>query len=220
MLKLLPILAALLSVTAFADAKQLCILALGDSYTIGQGVNKNERWPEQLAQTLRAHGIDIAPPETIAQSGWTSGNVLFQIQRKKFDTAYDLVTIMVGANDQFQNRNTDFFRTDLAQLIQGAVSLAGGDPDKVLLFSIPDWGRSPYARGQDAEAISKEIDRYNAIIIALAKQNKIEYIDITELSRNGSGPSLFVEDGLHPSAKIYSSWVVSILPHVIGILKK
>lgn len=220
MFKLLPILVALLSFTAVADAKQLRLLALGDSYTIGQGVEKDERWPEQLAQTLRAHGIDVAPPEIIAQRGWTSGNVLFQIQRKKFDTTYDLVTIMVGANDQFQNRNTDFFRTDLSQLILGAVSLAGGDPDKVLLFSIPDWGRSPYARGQDAETISKEIDRYNAIIIALAKQNKIEYIDITELSRSGSGPSLYAEDGLHPSGKAYASWVVSILPHVIGILKK
>ncbi len=220
MFKFFTLLIILLTLTTPADARELRILALGDSYTIGQGVDKDERWAEQLAQALRSQGIDVADPVLIAQSGWTSGNLLFQVERKNFKEPFDLVTVMIGANDQFQNRNTDFFRTDISQLIKLAVALTGGDPSKILILSIPDWGRSPSARGQDTEAISQDIDRYNAVIAELANKNNIEYLDITELTRSGSGPTLYAGDGLHPSGNVYASWVVSILPHVIGILKR
>ena len=137
-------------------------LALGDSYTIGEGVSAAERWPAQLAERLRARGVDLAEPEIVARTGWTTDELAAGIANAAPRGPYDLVTLLIGVNNQYRVRSTDEFRAHFRELLAGAVSFSGGDPLRVIVVSIPDWGVTAFAADRDAGAIGREIDNFTA----------------------------------------------------------
>lgn len=190
-------------------------LALGDSYTIGESVQPAERWPVQLAEMLRARGFQVEDPAIVAATGWTTDELRAGIDRAvpELQERYDLVSLLIGVNNQYRGRDSEEYREQFAALLQRAIGFVPGEPLRVLVLSIPDWGVTPFARGRDPAAIAAAIDAYNAINQDAALQLGARYVDVTPVSRRaGDDPSLVAADGLHPSRKMYAEWARLALP--------
>lgn len=190
--------------------KQISYLALGDSYTIGESVPLAENFPNQLAKALNSDSILVSAPQIVAKTGWTTAELLEAIDRTAFRNKYDVVTLLIGVNNQYRNYDIAIFRTEFKRLINLAINFASGDSKKVYVVSIPDWGVTPFAKknNTNADQIAQEIDAYNAICKEEAEKLNVKFIDITPISRLvKTDQSLTATDGLHPSAKMYSLWV-------------
>lgn len=195
-------------------------LALGDSYTAGEGVEPAERFPAQLAKMLAATNVRISSPYLIARTGWTGQDLLSAYAAENFDQPYDLVTLCIGVNNQYQGQNPALFRIELRYLLQCAIKSAQGNPGRVIALSIPDWGMSPFAKNRDREKIAKEIDLYNETVAAECRNARVVFVDVTRITRKLSGdPAAFARDQLHFSPKVYRTWAELIFPFALGILK-
>lgn len=185
-------------------------LALGDSYTIGEGVPLQESFPYQFVQLLRkAAGGDLLynAPEIIAKTGWTTDELSAQIQQTTFLPAYDLVSLLIGVNNQYRGRSVTEFENEFTHLLQLAIQFAGGNNKHVIVLSIPDWGVTPFAEGRDRAQVAKEIDAYNAVCQKIAAAFECHYIDITVSQRAvGNKAEFLAADGLHPSGREYEKW--------------
>ena len=194
-------------------------LALGDSYTIGEGVREDERWPVHLATMLRAHGVDVDEPQLIARTAWTTDELSDAISAEKPQGPYDLVTLLVGVNDQYRSRPVSSFVPEFAALLKRAVSLAKRRPGRVIAISIPDWGATPFAKGRDSARIARDIDAYNSQAQALAEKAGVKWADITTITRGMlHDPALAASDGLHPSGEMYRRWAELLLPLALAAL--
>jgi lysophospholipase L1-like esterase len=188
------------------------ILCLGDSYTIGESVPVAERWPVQLAEVLRERGMDVADPVIIAKTGWTTDELSEAIDEADPQGPFDLVTLLIGVNNQYRGRSAEEYRREFRGLLARAIGFTGGRADRVLVLSIPDWGVTPYAADRDRQQISREIDAFNAINREETGKAGARYVDITPISREAvSQPALIAEDGLHPSGGMYRRWVEAVL---------
>jgi lysophospholipase L1-like esterase len=201
-------------------SRSLRYLALGDSYTIGEGVPESQRWPVQLAEALRAEGIDVGNVDIIARTGWRTDDLDAAITRTHPKGPYDLVSLLIGVNNQYQGRPLDQYRKEFPALLNRAIGFAGGKPERVIVLSIPDYGATPVGQGTgDAPRIGGEIDKYNAIAGAASGEAHVRYVDITPGSRRAADEKgLVAEDGLHPSGKMYAEWVKLALPEARAAL--
>lgn len=196
------------------------ILCLGDSYTIGQSVSEAERWPNQLARSLELDGFSVAAPKIIARTGWTTAELLTAILANLPDSTYDLVTLLIGVNDQYRGLSIDIYRQGFAKLLTLAIQFARNDPARVIVLSIPDYSVTPFARWADTVRIRQELDQFNALNRQLAVAAGAFYIDITPISRKARQDSTYLaSDGLHPSGKMYAEWVELIQPVAKKILR-
>lgn len=199
---------------------QLRYLALGDSYTIGESVDSSMRWPVQLVEKLREDSVNMADAEIIAQTGWTTDELMNGITSAQVGNDYDLVSLLIGVNNQYRGRDISNFREELVELIDIAIRKADSVPENVIVLSIPDWGVMPFAEGLDSEEIAAEIDSFNNVVREECNYAGIKFFDITDISRRASGDqSLVANDGLHPSGKMYALWVDRIYSHVYQLLK-
>lgn len=194
-------------------------LALGDSYTIGESVSESERWPAQLVTALRMRHVAIADPLIIARTGWTTDELDHAITEKNVQGPFDLVTLLIGVNNQYRGRSAEEYRDEFKALVRRAIGFAGGRAAHVLVVSIPDWGAMPFAEGRDRKQIAKEIDAFNAVNWEESVRAGVPYIDITPLSREAERhPEFIAADGLHPSGTQYTYWVELIEPKVCKLL--
>lgn len=196
-------------------------LALGDSYTIGEAVATGDRWPVQLAVLLREQKIPIGDPRIIATTGWTTDELSAGIDQANPQGTYDLVSLLIGVNNQYRGRDQNEYRDQFAALLQRAISFADGRPSHVLVLSIPDWGVTPFAAqaGRDPKVVAAEIDAFNAISRDETEKTGAQYVDITPFSRTAvDDPELIASDGLHPSGIMYAEWARLALPVAIQIL--
>lgn len=223
-------------------------LALGDSYTIGEGIAAGERWPVQLARALRAEGVMLADPRIVATTGWSTDELSAALDAYDADPlpagaaeaatprqsdpeelaasaaptktglasrTWDLVSLLIGVNDQYRGRAAGSWRDGYARLLDRAVGYAGGRADRVLALSIPDWGVTPFAvrEGRDPVRIARELDAYDAVARAECAQRGIAFVDITAVSRDrGAEPGMLADDELHPSAAMHAEWTRLALP--------
>jgi lysophospholipase L1-like esterase len=204
--------------THAADAR---FLALGDSYTIGEGVEPDGRWPVQLAAALGKSGSAVAAPEIVARTGWTTDELSAAMDKHLFHPPYDIVTLLIGVNNQYRGRDLDEYRTQFRALLQRAITLAGGRPQRVVVVSIPDWGVTRFGQhsGRDTRQIARELDSYNAANAEIAASLQVRYADVTTASRDGGDhPDMLVADGLHPSAAMYARWLETIEPQARAAL--
>ncbi len=196
-------------------------LALGDSYTIGESVKALERWPVQLTALMRAEGLNIDDPLIIATTGWTTDELSAGIDRANPQGTYDLVSLLIGVNNQYRGGDSEEYRQQFAALLKRAVGFANGRPSRVIVLSIPDWSVVPFAAGRDRAKIAAEIDRFNAINREEAERAGAHYLDITPISRQAAAdPDLIAGDGLHPSGKMYAEWARLALPGVRKALNR
>jgi lysophospholipase L1-like esterase len=195
------------------------ILALGDSYTIGQGVSEEGRWPVQLTARLEEQGID-SQVTIIARTGWTTENLLFSLATKPPEGTYDLVSFLIGVNDQYRGGKPEEYRVRFRELLERAISFAGNQPQKVIVLSIPDWEVTPYAERMPPRSLEFDIDDFNAVNLQEAQTYGVRYVDITPISRQVTNDKeLIAQDGLHPSGAMYALWVEELLSQVLEIIK-
>lgn len=194
--------------------KKITYLALGDSYTIGESVEINQRFPVQLINSLRGRGYPCEEAEIIARTGWRTDNLMTAINGQNITDTFNLVSLLIGVNNQYQGRPINVYRTEFRQLLEQAIAFAGGDENKVFVLSIPDYGVTPFGSSNTAQ-ISSEIDTYNAINLEITDSLKVQYFDITPISRMAANdPALLANDQLHPSGKMYQLWVSLMLNDV------
>jgi lysophospholipase L1-like esterase len=202
--------------TTTTNNQSLTYLALGDSYTIGESVPAEQSFPYQLSAELNKLNYKVSEPTIVARTGWTTDELIGAIKSRAIIQKFDLVTLLIGVNNQYRHYNIDTYRTEFVQLLNTALTYAKGNAKRVFVVSIPDWGATPYAAGQDANRIAGEIDAYNAINQQEAAKAGVSYINITPISRVAkTDASLTAADGLHPSGKMYGQWVQLIKEQVI-----
>lgn len=193
-----------------SNNKSYSFLALGDSYTVGEGVSYEESWPSQFVDYAMERGIDFKNPELIAQTGWKTYDLLNAIKSSNLSVKYDFISLLIGVNNQFNSRPLSEFEDDLNEILTEINYLKKGN-SKVIVISIPDWGYSPYGSNYDRERISDEIDQFNNILKKFSEQNNLNFVDVTQISRLAiKEPNLIAKDNLHPSELMYSEWVKKI----------
>ena len=210
-------------------------LALGDSYTIGEQVPLTESFPYQTVQLLRKSvvlednlqttvGVEnrrqgFAVPEIIAKTGWTTDELSAAIGQTIFLPRYDIVSLLIGVNNQYRGRSVEEFKTEFELLLNMAIQFAGGLEKNVYVLSIPDWGITPFAKDRDSKAIATEIDAYNIVCEKTASLFKTHFINITnEQRRDNEGADFLAADGLHPSGKEYKKWAVKLSQIILANL--
>ena len=187
-------------------------LALGDSYTIGESVKEEQRFPVQLVKKLNENELITDSAIIVARTGWTTDELAFGIKQSNISGTFDLVSLLIGVNNQYRGRDTSEYRKQFKELLQTAIQFAGYNEKKVIVVSIPDYGVTPFGKSNE-EKIAKEIDIFNRINFEETQARKANYVNITGISRTAKyEPSLIANDGLHPSGAMYSLWVESIFP--------
>lgn len=202
-------------------AETINYLALGDSYTIGESVCESCRFPEQLKTALRNLNLqNNFSLDIIARTGWTTTNLISAIKSNKPTEKYDLVTLLIGVNNQYQNMSFSVYEKEFPELVTKAISLAKGNKNKLIVISIPDYAHTPFGQNYgNPGTISSEIDRYNAFAKSYCEANTISYINITDITRQGlNNTNLVANDGLHPSKEAYSLFVQRLLPKAVTLL--
>ena len=185
------------------------VLSLGDSYTIGESVEEEHRWPIQLVAELQERGVQWNQPRIIAKTGWTTDELQSAIDQSPFiGRTYGWVTLLIGVNNQYRGLDAEIFRKDFRELLQYAIERANNRPRRVLVLSIPDWGVTPFARSRDTKKIAAEIDMFNRIKSEETLAQNAHFIDITDISRDAAEyPSKWLaSDELHPSGAMYWRW--------------
>ena len=195
-------------------------LALGDSYTIGESVLPSENFPNQTVQLLTQSGYNFKSAEIIAKTGWTTDELQNSINSHTFTPPYDIVTLLIGVNNQYRGRPVDTYKPEFENLLRRAIQFAGGKTDHVIVLSIPDWGVTPFANGRDRAQIAREIDEYNSAKKTISENYKVNFIDITSLTREAANDlSLLAADGLHPSAKEYKRWSEKLADKIKALIQ-
>jgi len=200
---------------------QLSYLALGDSYTIGEGVEAQGRWPMQLAAALRDAGVAIADPRIVATTGWTTDELSAAMDAAEPLGDWDFVSLLIGVNNQYRGRDIDDYIGGFARLLQRAIALATDRTDRVLVLSIPDWGATAFgaASGRDLREVADQLDAYNAAARDVCDAHGVAFVDITGISRDGGDAlDMLADDGLHPSAAMYARWTEAALPAAVALL--
>ncbi|TRO65420.1 SGNH/GDSL hydrolase family protein [Christiangramia sabulilitoris] len=190
-------------------------LALGDSYTIGESVMENERWPVQLAEELRARNYKLAPPKIIAKTGWTTEDLLRGMDNElSIHREFDLVSILIGVNNQYQNKLITEYEDEMRTIFRKAINHSKTKEQGVFAVSIPDYGYTPFGKARKEE-ISAEIDRFNEVFKRVAEEFNVSFYNITPISRLGlDNPELIASDNLHPSGLMYEEWVQTFVNQV------
>ena len=190
-------------------------LALGDSYTVGSSVSAQESFPVQTWAKLTSQQVSMAYPQIIATGGWTTGNLLSALEASPPTKKYDVVSLLIGVNNQYQHRSQAEYRTEFSLLLNKAIGYANGKKNRVFVLSIPDYSVTPFAQYSDTVTISNEIDQFNAINKQISEEAGVKYLDITPISRMGrADPSLQATDGLHPSGNQYQRWSDLLAPMI------
>jgi lysophospholipase L1-like esterase len=206
------------SVDAAADAQlgvdagtPLRYLALGDSYTIGESVDPQLRFPEALVARLGTEGLALTRPQIIARTGWSTAQLAAAIASADPQGPYALVTLLIGVNDQFRGGSAEAFAPELRAMLGTAIDLAGGVCG-VVVVTIPDYGQTPFG-SSDSARIGAAIDAFNGVVAAESERVGAAWVNITDISRRGlAEPELVARDGLHPSAAQYAEWVGRLAP--------
>lgn len=201
----------------------LRFLALGDSYTVGEGLALEEGWPAQLIQLLAEAGIDAAPFKIVAQTGWTTDELIDALDAELLEPSYDLVTLLIGVNNQYRQLRLENYEQSFQVLLRSAIERAGGNRKRVVVISIPDWGVTPFAHSSEnarpVSEIGEEIDVFNTMNCRLTYHAGCHYVDVTSITReHKNDPHAWAADGLHPATLMYTQWARKLLPVLQRIL--
>lgn len=196
-------------------------LALGDSYTIGEQVPVADNFPNQTAVLLRREYVtQIADPHIVAVTGWTTDELAAAIKEAGIRETFDVVTLLIGVNNQYRGRDIENYKKEFAQLLNKAILFANGRTGRVFVLSIPDWGVTPFAEGRDRQAIAGEINAFNIANRSIALAYKCHYVDITASTRqHGTDEEYLTPDKLHYSGKEYHDWAMKLSPGIAAALK-
>ena len=204
------------------ELRSFKLIALGDSYTIGQNVCEDCRFPAQLKDSLQTYFStnDSFSLEIIAQTGWTTTNLKNAIATAEPALNFDLATLLIGVNNQYQNKPFNIYETEFIELVNTAISLVDGEASKLIVVSIPDYAYTSFGQSQNPTNISSQLELYNSFVQSYCEDNNLNYVYITDITQQGlENPELVASDNLHPSTLAYTKFVERILPIALEILE-
>lgn len=202
------------------DVNSVRYLAIGDSYTVGEGLDKEQSWPYQLKQKLLENGVEEVALTVIGGTGLTTIEVTRLIDVATFEEPFDIISIQIGVNNQYRGQGVEQFSSELNAMLEEIESNAYLKYAKRFAVSIPDWGATPYGKSYNRTQVAREINEYNALKKKACQGRSIPFINITELSRaNPDNAAWVVQDGLHPSESMYAAWVEKIFPVVKPLIQ-
>ena len=203
-----------------SSAKSYTYFALGDSYTIGQNVPEKDRWSNQLANLLQNKGYQLDKVDILAQTGWTTDELTTAFEQSTFkNKQYDMVSLLIGVNNQYRGQSVERFRAEFAHLLTIATQLARNNTKRVFVLTIPDWGVTPFGNNANQGKVASEIDSFNKVLKEECLKVGIVVIDITPISRTAlNDASMIASDQLHFSGKMYDLWARAALPTTEGML--
>lgn len=179
------------------------LLALGNSYTIGEGVAEHERWPAILARRMQ-----WGSPDYIAKTGWTAQELLEAIEKARMSHFYDWVSLQIGVNNQYRGLSLQQYHIEFEMLLYQALALNRKITKQIIVLSVPDYSVTPFAKEKNPPQIYDEINAYNAVNENIARREGVHYVNITDISRLAANNSkLLTHDNLHPSVHMYRLWV-------------
>lgn len=194
--------------------KEITYLALGDSYTMGEKIKRSECWPIQLVKKLSADGHQVLPPTIIAENGWTTQDLLSAMSSELKQDKYDLVSVLIGVNNQFDGKSIEDYKSDLHELFTKAIAQCSQGKKGVFALSIPDYSVTPFAKSKKINS-AEELAKFNAVYKAVSTNFGIDFYNITPISRQAEkNENLLAEDLLHPSGLMYANWVNEIFDEV------
>lgn len=204
------------------SGKEKTMLCLGDSYTIGESVKEEERFPMQAMEMLNSKGIRISKPHIIATTGWTTDELADAIKQENIRGEFDYVTLLIGVNNQYRQRDTGEYRQQFRELLHTSIKYVRGNVNHVFVLSIPDWGVTPFVakdgKQRTGKQIGEEIDEFNDINREEASIAQVHYIDINPISKEALyKPQLIAEDGLHPSGEMYKEWAKLLTEQIVKV---
>ncbi|HET8804392.1 MAG TPA: SGNH/GDSL hydrolase family protein [Aequorivita sp.] len=184
-------------------------LALGDSYTIGESVCRDCNYPKQFTDSFNQTSNEKTSVKIIAKTGWTTTDLLSAIASEKPSKEYDLVTLLIGVNNQYQNKPFAVYEEEFPKLLDMAIDFAKGNTENVIVLSIPDYAFTPFGqKSGKAEKITSELNKYNAFAEKITEQKRVKFVNITPITQKGlENPALVASDGLHPSEVAYKKFV-------------
>lgn len=195
-------------------------LALGDSYTIGEQVSPEESFPYQTVHRLRQENYDFSDPMVIAKTGWTTDELMDAIEKQEITTRFDLVTLLIGVNNQYRNYPLGQFKKEFGALLEKAVDFSKNGASSVFVLSIPDWGVTPFAEGKDRQEIAAKIDEYNSIKKSITEAKGCSFLNITDSTRrHGKDHGFLTPDLLHYSSKEYELWAERLVKEIMDAKK-
>ena len=204
----------------FSDTSIKSFLALGDSYTIGQSVEPEVRYPTLAAQWLNENGAGVKKPVYIAQTGWTTRSLISAMQKIDVKDTFDIITLLIGVNDQFQGFDTGGYSARFTEILEKSIRLAGGRPGRVFVLSIPDYSVTPFVSARDKQEVSESVDLFNTINKRITEEHHCPYINVTESSRDAAfNASLIASDRLHFSGVEYRKWANLLGPVILRSFK-
>ncbi|GAB7014458.1 SGNH/GDSL hydrolase family protein [Halolamina salina] len=197
---------------AGTDEERARILALGDSYTVGTGVDAEERWLSKFVDRLREDGESAADPVVIAENGWTTDDLDEEITERDPDGPFDLVTLLIGANNCFQGESPETFEPKFRAMLDRALGFAP-DPDSVVVITVPDYTLTPVGEDNDPDEHAKRLVRYNEIVREAARAEGTRLVDVVPPSKRvAEDGSLVADDDLHPAPAQHDLWLERIYP--------
>ncbi|HET8864565.1 MAG TPA: SGNH/GDSL hydrolase family protein [Gracilimonas sp.] len=203
-----------------SEIEPVSYLALGDSYTIGTGIDVEESWPMQLSDLLKDNNLTVRNTKIIATNGWTTTDLKEGIQDENPDSSYNMVSLLIGVNNQYQGLDIELYKTEFRELLEQSIAFANGDTGKVFVVSIPNYGITPFGKLRNTEKVTREIASYNEIAKNISTEYGIPFVNITPISEMAENDrDLLASDNLHPSAEMYGMWVEKIMPTVTQILQ-
>lgn len=193
----------------------LKFLHLGDSYTCGESLPIESSWPWLLTGEFRKKEIPIQDPVLIAETGWTSSDLVKALDEVSLDLDFNIVSLSIGVNNQYQGFSLESYAQEFEALLSRAIQFAGGIPRNVFVVSIPDWSETPFAKDKNPTKISQEVKRFNRENARLTYLAGAQYINIAEISHHPHrDPSFLAEDQLHYTEKMYRRWTLEIMSRV------
>jgi lysophospholipase L1-like esterase len=199
--------------------KAYSYLALGDSYTIGEQVSINDSFPYQTIYQLKKKGFSFLAPEIVAATGFTTDELAAAIDKATLLPSYDIVSLLIGVNNQYRGKSLVDFAHEFEHLLQRAIQFAANAAQHVIVLSIPDWGITPFAADRDTIKIAQEITAFNVVCEQMALQYNTHFIDITTAQKiNGNKEDFLAADKLHPSSKEYAKWAALLTKKISSIL--
>lgn len=216
LLTIIPISCGLLKKDNSLEKSSYSYLAIGDSYTIGESVCNDCNFPKQLTDSLNKTSEEKTSVKIVAKTGWTTTDLLSAIALENPSKNYDLVTLLIGVNNQYQGKAFSIYEKEFPELLDLAIDFAEGNPENVIVLSIPDYAFTPFGRKSGkAEKITKELMRYNAYAEKIASEKEVRFENITPITQKGlENETLVASDGLHPSVVAYKRFVDQIFTTV------
>ena len=196
-------------------------VAIGDSYSIGEGASPDKSWPALLTRHLNAQGVHVDLVANPSVTGWTTQQAIDRELPVFLKAKPNFATLLIGVNDWVQGVDPEAFRKNFVYLVDQMLAVLN-DKNRLVVVTIPDFGATPtgpkYARGRN---ISEGLASFNKIVADESRKRGLRVVDIFDLSKKmGTDRSLVAADGLHPSAKAYAEWEKTIFPVALQLLKK